>query len=73
MHPWAAVSHRKESTHPGTYRGGVRRKREGVGCRRTASGKWAMELTLWELERWRTAWFVGRLGPDWVLVKVGFN
>ena len=41
-----------ESTHSGAYREGVRRKCEVVGWRRTASGKWATELILWELERW---------------------
>ena len=50
--------------HSGACREGVRRRCEVVGWRRAASGKGATELILWELERWWTAWFVGRLGPE---------
>lgn len=52
MYPWAAMYPGKESAHSGTYRAGVRRKNGVVGWRRAASGKLAMELTLWERERW---------------------
>lgn len=46
VYPRAAVLHGKEPTRSGTYRGGVRRKHEVVGWRRTASGTLAMELIL---------------------------